>query len=210
MVKRIGVLFDLDGVLLDTEGFYSQLWAHVDECFPTGVPNFAQVIKGSNLEKILNTYFAPEKHADIVAMLHEFQKNMRYDFFEAVPRFLNELKEEGIPMCVVTSSDEAKMQAVYAQHPHFEGFFDAIVVGNMVSRCKPDPECFLMGAERIGCDITDCYVFEDSFSGLQAGMSAGAHVIALATTNSRESLKGKAHKIIDDFAGFTIDDMLSL
>ena len=127
-----------------------------------------------------------------------------------MPRFLNELKEAGIPMCVVTSSDDAKMQAVYSQHPHFTDYFDAIVVGNMVSRCKPDPECFLMGAERIGCDIADCYVFEDSFSGLEAGKAAGAHVIALATTNSRESLKGKASKIIDDFVGFTIDDMLTV
>lgn len=210
MHKKIGVLFDLDGVLLDTEGFYSQLWAHVDECFPTHVQDFAHVIKGSNLEKILNTYFAPEKHDEIVAMLHKFQKDMRYDFFKEVPRFLNDLKEAGIPMCVVTSSDDAKMQAVYAQHPHFTDYFDAIVVGNMVSRCKPDPECFLMGAERIGCDIADCYVFEDSFSGLEAGKAAGAHVIALATTNNRESLEGKASKIIDDFVGFTIDDMLSV
>ena len=210
MHKKIGVLFDLDGVLLDTEGFYTQLWAHVDECFPTHVPDFAHVIKGSNLDKILNTYFVPEKHAEIVAMLHKFQKDMRYDFFDDVPRFLNDLKEAGIPMCVVTSSDEAKMQAVYAQHPHFTDYFDAIVVGNMVSRCKPDPECFLMGAERIGCDIADCYVFEDSFSGLEAGKAAGAHVIALATTNSREFLKGKASKIIDDFVGFTIDDMLTV
>ena len=158
----------------------------------------------------MNTYFAPDKHDEIVAMLQKFQQNMRYDFFDEVPRFLTELKDAGIPMCVVTSSDDVKMQAVYAQHPHFTDYFDAIVVGNMVSRCKPDPECFLMGAERIGCDIANCYVFEDSFSGLQAGMSAGAHVIALATTNSRESLIGKAHKIIDDFAGFTIDDMLSV
>lgn len=210
MHKKIGVLFDLDGVLLDTEWFYTQLWAHVDECFPTHVQDFAHVIKGSNLEKILNTYFAPEKHEEIVSMLHEFQKDMRYDFFKEVPRFLNDLKEAGIPMCVVTSSDDAKMQAVYAQHPHFTDYFDAIVVGNMVSRCKPDPECFLMGAERIGCDIADCYVFEDSFSGLEAGKAAGAHVIALATTNSRESLKGKASKIIDDFVGFTIDDMLTV
>ena len=210
MGNRIGVLFDLDGVLLDTEGFYSELWEKVNDRFPTGVPNFSQVIKGSNLEKILNTYFAPEHHDDIVSMLGEFQRNMRYNFFNGVTEFLVALKQAGIPMCVVTSSDEAKMQAVYAQHPHFTDFFDAIVVGNMVTRCKPDPECFLMGAERIGCNIADCYVFEDSFSGLAAGMAAGAHVIALATTNSRESLKGKANKIIDNFVGFTIDDMLSV
>ena len=64
--------------------------------------------------------------------------------------------------------------------------------------------------KRQGVPIEDCYVFEDSLQGLQAGMSSGATVIGLATTNSRSRLKGKAHKIIDDFAGFTVEDMLDV
>ncbi len=59
----------------------------------------------------------------------------------------------------------------------------------------------------IGVPIEDCFVFEDSMQGLEAGRRSGATVIGLATTNSRERINGKAHKIIDDFAGFSIDDM---
>ena len=51
---------------------------------------------------------------------------------------------------------------------------------------------------------------EDSMQGLEAGRRSGATVIGLATTNSRERINGKAHEIIDDLAGFTIDDMLSV
>ena len=79
-----------------------------------------------------------------------------------------------------------------------------------MERSKPDPEGYLKGAELIGIPIEDCFVFEDSLQGLQAGMSSGATVIGLATTNPRERLKGKAHRIIDDFAGFTVDMMLEI
>ena len=77
----------------------------------------------------------------------------------------------------------------------------------MVKHSKPNPEGYLKGAELIGVPVEDCYVFEDSLQGLEAGMRSGATVIGLATTNSREKLKGRAHKIIDDFAGFTIERM---
>ena len=66
----------MDGVLLDTEGIYTEFWSRIDRAFPTGVERFAHVIKGSNLESILNTYFAREKHAEIVAMLNDFQRDM--------------------------------------------------------------------------------------------------------------------------------------
>ena len=69
-----------------------------------------------------------------------------------------------------------------------------LVTGSMVKRSKPDPEGYLTGAQLIGVPIEDCYVFEDSLQGLQAGMSSGATVIGLATTNSRSRLKGKPTK----------------
>ena len=53
-------LFDLDGVLVDSEGVYSDFWKKTGEDFEVGVPNFEQVIKGSTLEQILNRYFPDE------------------------------------------------------------------------------------------------------------------------------------------------------
>ena len=67
-----------------------------------------------------------------------------------------------------------------------------------------------MAAERIGCDSQNCYVFEDSLQGLDAGMAAGATVIGLTTNNPVEKLKDKAHALIDSFVGFSIDKMLAI
>lgn len=205
-----GVLFDLDGVLLDSEGQYTIFWDAIDKAYPTHVPNFAQVIKGSNLAAIINTYFKPELRDEIVAKLAELQHDMRYEFFPYAQEFLQQLHGAGIKMCIVTSSDQKKMDAVYEQHPGFRELFDDVIVGEMVHRAKPDPECYLLGASKLGLNIKDCYVFEDSINGLKAGMASGATVIGLATTNSREALQGKAQLIIDNFKDFTVSKMLSV
>ena len=62
----------------------------------------------------------------------------------------------------------------------------------------------------IGSDINDCYVYEDSFSGIAAGMASGAITIGVATTNSSFSLKGKAHAVIGSFDGFMVEGMLAV
>ncbi len=195
-----GVLFDLDGVLLDTEGDYTLFWESVDRQFPTGVDGFAQVIKGSNLETILNTYFKKSDHDAIVALLNSHQAEMRYVFFPGAVQLLQRLNREGVKCCLVTSSDRRKMDAVFTAHPWFRDCFQAIVTGNMVSQPKPSPECFMLGAEKIGCDIKNCIVIEDSLNGIQAGMDSGAQVIALATTLPRPALEGKAHLLFDSIA----------
>ena len=127
-----GVLFDLDGVLIDTEGIYTQFWQAVDKRFPTGVKNFAQVIKGSNLHNILHTYFpSPEMREQVNALLNDFQRDMRYEYFPGTITLLDELKRRNIPLCIVTSSDPDKMRELYHQKPEFSSYFQAIVTGDM-------------------------------------------------------------------------------
>lgn len=210
MVNNTGILFDLDGVLLDTEGIYSDFWASVDKRFPTHVAHFTDVIKGSNLETILNTYFDPSQHQEIEDILATFQCNMKYRFFPGAVAWLDQLRDAGIPMAVVTSSDSRKMEAVYAQHPGFRDYFKAVVVGEMVSKPKPSPECFLLGARLLGLDIAKCYIFEDSLNGIEAARASGAKVIGLSTTNPKEVLQDKADLVIDSFDGFTINKMCAL
>ena len=111
---------------------------------------------------------------------------------------------------VVTSSNEEKMQNVYNAHPEFKGMVDRILTGEMFARSKPAPDCFLLGMEIFGATPENSYVFEDSFHGLQAGMTSGATVIGLATTNTREAITGKAHYIIDDFSEMTFEHLLAL
>lgn len=204
-----GVLFDLDGVLVDSESQYTQFWNGMESVYPTGIPNYAIAIKGTTLTKILERY-PVEVRDDIVRRVNEFEDNMSFPLYPGVIDFLTELKSRGIPTAVVTSSDNMKMSKLYRQHPDFRNYFDSVIVGDMVSRSKPDPEGYILGAKSLGCDAADCFVFEDSIQGLQAGNASGATVIALATTYPPGELEGKAKAIISGFAAFTVDDMMAL
>lgn len=207
--KRCGVLFDLDGVLLDSEGQYTIFWERIGNEYPTGIDNFATVIKGTNLAKILSHFESDDVRHRIKEALDAFEKQMTYEFFTGALEFVKSLREAGIPIAIVTSSDRDKMRSLYSQHPYFPTLFDHIVTGDMVTKTKPDPECFLKGAQLLGVDITDCVVFEDSRSGLMAGRASGAKVIGVATTLSRETVEPLCDLTVDAVSELTVERMLS-
>lgn len=206
MKKIKGALFDLDGVLLDSEDIYTEFWNAVESKYPTGIPNFAHVIKGSNLFEILHdNYPNDDIRQQVTEMLLNFQRTMKYEFFDGAMEFVDRLNRAGVPACVVTSSDDDKMSSLYRQHPTFKQHFKTIVTGDMVRHAKPDPECFLLGAKLIGVDIKDCWVFEDSLKGLSAGRASGATVIGLATTLPRERIELLSDLVIDNFTQLTLE-----
>lgn len=206
-----GVLFDLDGVVVDSESIYTQFWSDIDKLYPTGVENFAIAIKGNTLQRILADYFPDnDVKQDILERIKDFEINMRYKPFAEAIRFINELKRNQFRIAIVTSSSQKKMDNLYAQNPGFREMFDAVVTGDMVSHSKPDPEPYLLGAEAIGVAPESCYVFEDSISGIESGIRAGATVIGLATTLPYDKIDGKAHLTINDFTRFHVGDMLSV
>lgn len=194
-------LFDLDGVLIDSETLYTRFWEKVGESHHLPSPTFAYDIKGTTLNEILTTYFPePEVRADVDRMLHQFENEIVYPIFPGALEYVDSLREKGVKTVIVTSSDEKKMQFLFAQHPGFASHFDAIVTAADVKRSKPDPEPYLIGAAKARAEPGECIVFEDSFQGLEAGRRAGAYVVALATTNPADSLEGKADRIIGSLA----------
>ena len=201
-----GVLFDLDGVLVDTESQYSIFWGKMGIEYNTGIPDFADRIKGSNLAAILNTYF-PDKSVqdEIVEKLNAFQAAMTYEICPGVKEFISQLKQHNIPTCIVTSSDDKKMEQLFAHQPYFRENFSNIITGDQVTNSKPHPECFLKGAQKIGVDIKDCLIFEDSMQGITAGLASGAKVIALSTTCSIEQISTLTNVIIPGFKDFSLD-----
>lgn len=209
MNTTTGALFDLDGVLIDSEGLYTGFWAGIGREFHHPSPTFAYDIKGTTLTHILSLFPEEVRH-NIMERIHLFEDEIRYPIFPGVLEFLADLRNHGVCTAIVTSSDDTKMNYLFAQHPGLRDFFDAIVTGSMVTKSKPDPEGYLTAAYLIGVDPKEAYVFEDSLQGLSAGMSAGATVIGLATTNPSELIKDKAHKVIDGFIGFTYEDMVGV
>lgn len=191
------MLFDLDGVLVDSEGEYSKFWGAMGDRYGL-VSTFASDIKGTTIGEILQNF--PESDRDgILAALHEFEANMEYPVYPGVMEFLGRLKKAGIPSAIVTSSDNVKMDLLFGRRPELREMVNVVITGSMVSRSKPDPEGYLKGAELIGVPVEECCVFEDSLQGLQAGRSSGATVVGIATTNSREKVAPLADITVDRF-----------
>lgn len=184
------VLFDLDGVLIDSEGVYTEFWTDIDRRFPTGVPGFAQAIKGSTLPVILNSYF-PD--ADVQTRVRELlvaqERDMVYRPFAGALELMRLLSSRGIAKAIVTSSNFPKMRHLFDSIPDFEELADALVTDEDVTRSKPDPEGYLTAAKRLGREPGECAVVEDSLAGLRAGRAAGAFVVGLTTTNPREAIE---------------------
>ena len=207
--RQCGILWDLDGVLLDSEGKYSIFWARMDEEHPTGIDNFASYIKGFHLNRIMGYFESEEVRQQILDELLTFERDMVYEFFPGAIELVKQLRAAGIPMAIVTSSDRKKMQSLYSQHPEFPTLFDHIITGDMVTKAKPDPDCYLMGAKLLGIDIKDCIVVEDSRNGLIAGRESGARVIGIATTLSREAVNELSDMTLDSIGQLSVEQMLN-
>ena len=198
-MQRSIALFDLDGVILDTEGSYTAFWddygsRHFSE------KNFGLKIKGQTLVKILGDYFPEENERKaITEAINDFERNMSYPFVPGVENYIKSLKSNGIRTAVVTSSNLLKMENVYRCHPGFREMFDIILTSEDFSESKPSPYCYLKAMRLFGAGPEDCVVFEDSLAGLQAARASGAFVTALTTTNPEEVVRNYADLVIRDF-----------
>lgn len=188
-----GILFDLDGVLVDSEGEYTHIWDTIDAEFPTGVENFSTVIKGGNLTHILDKYFPDaDTQRKVVERLYALEEKMTYQYTEGARALLEFLHANGYRTALYTSSNADKMRHLYRDIPEMESWFDTIVLGNMVSKSKPHPEGYILAAERLGIPAERCVVVEDSRQGMQAGRSAGAFVVGVPGTLSPETVQEMA------------------
>lgn len=210
MNNDTAVLFDLDGVLIDSEGLYTAFWAETGRLFGVPSPTFAADIKGTTLKSILNYFPGEELKAKVIQRIHDFEDTMQYQLFPGVEDFLKALKQAGIPTAIVTSSDEVKMACLYSQLPILREMVDVVIDASMVTRSKPDPQGYILAAEKLGREPKNCYVFEDSLQGLEAGRSAGATVIGLATTNSVEAVQPLCDYLLPSFVGLSVSELLNI
>ena len=203
------VLFDFDGVIADTETQYTEFWNRIGREY-LGQEEFGHTIKGQTLVQIFGKYFEgmDREQEEIVPQLNEFEANMSYDYIPGAQAFMKELKAAGIPMAIVTSSNDIKMSNAYKAHPELLDLVDKVLTSEHFSKSKPDPECFLKGMEFLGGTPEETVVFEDSFHGIAAGRAAGAKVIALATTNKREAIAPLCDMVIDDFTYLSLRDWI--
>lgn len=199
-------LFDLDGVVFDTEPQYSVFWGQTCRKYRPEIPGLENMIKGQTLVQIFDHFFAgmEEVQKEIKRGLDEFEASMSYDFVAGFQHFISSLHENGVRTAVVTSSNVAKMQCVYRAWPDFTRMFDAILTSEDFSESKPSPDCYLKAAARLQAKVGECVVFEDSFNGLKAGKAADMAVVGLATTNPSEAIAPLCDVVIPDYLDFGI------
>ena len=206
-------LFDLDGVVFDTEPQYTIFWGSQCRLYHPERPGLEHEIKGQTLTQIYDQWFSGplEKEQPIITdRLNEYESNMHYDYIEGFEQMIADLRSHGVKTAVVTSSNLPKMQAVYRYQPEFKNLFDAILTSEDFERSKPDPDCYLKAAARLGASTDECIVFEDSFNGLRSGRAANMKVVGLATTNSAEAISELSDIQITDYRDMGFNQLSSL
>ena len=203
-------LFDLDGVVFNTEPQYTVFWGAQCREFHPEHPGLEHEIKGQTLVQIYDAWFSgelTEKQPLITERLNRYEQQMDYVYGAGFEEYIAKLRKQGVKTAVVTSSNQPKMQAVYASHPEFRGLFDAILTSEDFERSKPDPDCYLKAAQKLGVEPDECVVFEDSVNGLRSGLSAKMKVVGLLTTNSHEVVAPLSDLQVADYVGLTFDSI---
>ena len=207
-------IFDLDGVLLDTEPLYTQAtarvaarfgkvydWSVKRHCIGRGTLDAARIIV-----EALGLPLPPET---LVAERDRFLVGL----FAAAPAmpgaeaFTRALAARGVPLAIATST-EARLYAIKsAPHHAWLALFGAAVCGDdaRVGRPKPAPDIFLAAAADLGMSPADCLVFEDSPFGVEAALAAGMQVIALPDPAMDRAAYAAADEVVAGFAELTLD-----
>jgi len=179
------ILFDMDGTLIDSEPLWLEAeieimeelgcnWDQQDQINCLGGPidkteNYMQD-RSNNIKPF--GYFI-KKLDDVMEQKLSTKLNLIPNALEII----NECKRSEIKIALVTASSGRLMRAVLKRFP--VGIFDTTVSYDDVKRSKPDPEPYLLASKTLGVNITNCVVLEDSLTGVQSGLSAGAQVIGI-------------------------------
>lgn len=205
MIKA--ALFDLDGVVFDTEPQYTVFWGAQCREFHPEHPGLEFEIKGQTLDQIYDKWFngaLKEKRELLTQRLDAYEAQMDYLYIDGFEEFIASLRELNVKTAVVTSSNIQKMTSVYSKHSEFTQLFDVILTSEDFDFSKPHPDCYLKAAARFGAKPDECVVFEDSFNGLKSGRAAGMTVIGLATTNPAESIAPLCDRVINNYRNFKL------
>lgn len=208
--KLSAALFDLDGVVFDTEPQYSVFWGTQCRLYHPEHPGLENEIKGQTLTQIYDRWWSgplAKERDTLTRRLDEFEAQMSFDYIEGFTEFIADLRSHGVKTAVVTSSNQQKMGSVYRSHPEFTALFDAILTSEDFAESKPSPDCYLRAAARFGATSEDCVVFEDSVNGLRSGRAAGMFVVGLVTTNSLEIVAPLSDIQTADYTGLTTEKL---
>ncbi len=200
-----GAIFDMDGLLFDTEKVYQNNWTAIAAEMGFELPDsFRREICGTS-GALMNSVIAKYYPTDDPQKIQEDEmRRVHEDLEKEVP------EKPGIREILSFFRDKQYMIAVASSTPTpqiiknlekagIREYFDAVVSGKDVVHGKPAPDIFLLAAEKIGCDPADCFVFEDAYNGVRSGHASGAKVIMIPDTQQPDDeMERIAWKICPD------------
>ena len=219
MRKPEAVIFDMDGVLIDSEPIhieienklYAKLGINVSE-------EVHRSYLGASNEYMYTDLKSRYQLGQTVTELMAFDEDFRSEYFrnldhlsanEGVISLLHEIRAAGIKLAVATSSSPDIVN-ILLKKCKIESFFDAIVTTSEAGKSKPSPDVYLCAARKIAVLPQNCIVFEDSPHGLSAAKSAGMFCIAIQTDNEIIKSLSRADYLIGSFKNFTLNKLVEI
>jgi beta-phosphoglucomutase len=206
-------LFDLDGVIVDTAVYHFQAWRRLaNELGFDFTEHQNEQLKGisrmESLELILNwggvtlteeekVAWATKKNQWYLDLVMQMTPN---EVLPGVPEFLKSLRANGIKIALGSASKNSKL---ILERIQMLDYFDAIIDGNNITKGKPDPQVFLMGAEATGAQPSECVVFEDAVAGVQAAKAGGMKAVGVGSAD----ILTEADIVIATFEDFSVEKL---
>lgn len=184
-IKLKGAIFDMDGVLIDTEKLYIRFWKEAAAEFGYdmrdehvfAVRSMARKYSIPKLKSMLGEDFPTEKvRSRRTELMNDFISKSGIETKKGLFRLLNHLRDSGIKIAVATATQRERTLSYLSRIGALE-FFDAVICGDMVTAGKPAPDIYLTAAAELGLPPEECAAFEDSPNGLMAAHSAGCYTV---------------------------------
>jgi len=215
-MDKKAVIFDLDGVLVDTSPYHKQAWFDLAAKLGCSITDeFFRRTFGMQNYQIIPMLVGRQLPSEEIEQLAEW-KEARYRqlvgnkqiLCQGVKPLLDELKETGFLLAIGTSTPRKNLDFILAQTA-IRHYFDALVSGEDVRRGKPAPDTFLKAAEKLALPAHRAAVVEDAVAGIQAAKNAGMAVVAVTSTRTREELK-EADIVVDSLTELKAEDFSRL
>lgn len=211
-----GVIFDLDGVLVDTGWAHRQAWYELadKEGFQMTDEFFTRTFGMQNYQ-IIPMLLGPKLPGQEIERMSQWKEKRYRELIgqnltvpAGVKELLDELKNRGFLLAIGSSAPRDNLELIF-RRLHLRHYFDAHITKEEVSKGKPSPETFLKAAEKLSLPPSRCVVVEDAVQGVEAARAAGMPVIAVTTTRARADLKS-ADLIVDSLSELRAEDFLRL
>jgi beta-phosphoglucomutase len=184
--QSFAAIWDVDGTLVDTAEWHFRAWVRMAAELgrPFTRADFAATFGRRNPEIIRGLFgdqFTDQRVLDIGSRKEEYYKKMLengVDLLPGVSAMLQDLKNAGFQQALGSSAPRGNVDLIL-RLTRTEGYFDAIIAMEDTQRGKPDPQAFLLAAERLQTQPSRCVVFEDAVAGIEAARAGGMKSVAI-------------------------------